>query len=277
MYKVIKDGYVIDILESPMFVKSNKNSKIVLCDLRLAYGVLSSDGESIYHIDGKPKFTVGTYDTIELHEISVEEYEELKEQLDSNVKIKESSIDNSYMNNSQKVLSYEKLQQDILKQVNAIKELDQQLNQTVEITELSLEDAKDFRQQENKQILKTFLDENPILWTDGSYYGVSEQDQSEMITDLTLYNLKHSTGQTDWKLEWHNKKKSCREFTLEEFYQLVNAIANFVYPYRKLQEYYKEKIYACESVDELLDLEFIYDSSKLSLISRKGVKHESIS
>lgn len=267
VYKVIKDGYVIDLIESPMFVKSNRNSKIVLCDERFACGILSSDGESFYHVQGKPEFSVGNYDTVELHSITEEEYEELKSQVDSGVKVKESSTDSNYMDNSQKVLSYEKLQQEIQKQASAVKVLDQQVNQTVDITELSLEDAKDFRQQENKQILKTFLDENPVLWTDGSYYGVSEQDQSEMIADLTLYNLKQSMGQTDWKLEWHNKKKSCREFTVEEFYALINTIADFVYPYRRLQEYYKEKIYACESMSALLKLEFVYDESKLSLVS----------
>ena len=259
--------YVIDLIKSPMFVKSNKNSKIVLCDEKLACGIISSDGKTFYHIYGKPNFTVGTYDTVELYDITEEEFNALKSEIDSGVTVKEFNIDLEPMSNSQKILSYEKLQQEIQKQANAVKVLDRQVNQSINITELSLDAAKDFRQQENKQILKAFLDENPVLWSDGNYYGISEQDQNEMITNLTLYNLKQSTGHTDWKLEWHDKKKSCREFTVEEFHSLINTIIDFVYPYRKLQEYYKEKIYACESMDALLKLEFVYDNSKLSLVS----------
>lgn len=116
---------------------------------------------------------------------------------------------------------------------------------------LTLDEYKTYKQNVNKKALADYLENNPLLWSDGKYYGVSQEDQIEMQTDLTVYNLKQANGQTDWKLEWHDKTKACREFGLEEFYSLMSAIVDFVYPLRRKQEGYKEQIYACETREEL--------------------------
>jgi hypothetical protein len=107
------------------------------------------------------------------------------------------------------------------------------------------------------------------LWQDGNYYGVTQDDQNEMIADKTAYEFKQSVGQTDWKLEWHNTKHACREFTVDEFAALLNAIIDFVYPFRKLQEEYKEQIYACESKEQVVELELDYSEQALK---KYGIK-----
>ena len=49
-----------------------------------------------------------------------------------------------------------------------------------------------------------------------------------MLTDKYAYEFKQSIGQTNWKLEWHSIKSACREFTVEEFTSLLNAIVDLV-------------------------------------------------
>jgi len=122
----------------------------------------------------------------------------------------------------------------------------------------TLSELQEYIQRRNKLALSDFLKNNPILWIDGEYYGVTKEDQDEMITDKAAYDLKQAMGFTDWKLEWHNIKKSCREFSVEEFLGLLNAIVDFVYPYRKLQESYKEMIYSAETKEDVMAIELSY-------------------
>lgn len=143
--------------------------------------------------------------------------------------------------------------------VDALKEALDQLNQVIDYDTCTLEELQRHRQDENKAALGQFLRDNPLLWLDGELYGVTKEDQDEMITDKAAYDLKQAIGASDWKLEWHNIRKSCREFSEEEFYGLLNAIVDFVYPFRRLQEEYKEQIYACSTKEDVLVVELLYE------------------
>lgn len=129
---------------------------------------------------------------------------------------------------------------------------------------MTLAEYKDYRQNENKESLAAFLKANPLLWTDGLYYGVTQEDQEEMLADKTAYDFKQSIGQTDWKLQWHSTKSACRDFTVEEFAGLLNAIVNFVYPYRQLEMRYKEQIYAAATKEELAALNLLYSAEAIN-------------
>ncbi len=123
---------------------------------------------------------------------------------------------------------------------------------------MTLEEYKECRQIENKELLAVFLKENPLLWTDGLYYGVTQEDQSEMLADKTAYEFKKSIGKDDWKLQWHGIKSDCRDFTEEEFAGLLNAIVNFVYPYRQLEMQYKKLIYSATTKKEVENIKIVY-------------------
>ena len=128
---------------------------------------------------------------------------------------------------------------------------------------MTLDEYKACRQNENKEALAIFLKEHPLLWTDGLYYGVTQEDQDEMIADKTAYDFKQSIGQTDWKLEWHSVKSACRQFSVEEFVALLNAIINFVYPYRQLEMNYKEAIYSAATKEEVRKVIISYETEKI--------------
>lgn len=141
-----------------------------------------------------------------------------------------------------------------------VKKIESEITGIKDTTEMSIDEYKAYKQEQNKTALSNYLKNNPLKWTDGEYYGVTQEDQIEMQTDLQAYNLKKSTGDTNWKLEWHNTKHGCKPFTEQEFYTLMSAIVDFVYPLRKVQESYKEQIYACTTKEEIDKIDLVYGS-----------------
>lgn len=129
----------------------------------------------------------------------------------------------------------------------------------VDTETMTLDEYKEHRQEENKKALEKFLEANPLLWVDGRYYGVTQEDQNEMSLDFSTYNFKKQSVKDDkWKLQWHSTKSNCRDFTEEEFGGLLNAIVEFVYPYRQLEMQYKEQIYSATTKEEVTAVELVY-------------------
>lgn len=118
--------------------------------------------------------------------------------------------------------------------------------------------AQDEKQLQNKTALADWLNEHPLQWTDGKYYGVTQEDQNEMSLNLMQYTVATQAAQPEVILEWHAQKESCRTFTLEEFTALSIAIKNYVYPYLRYQEKVKEQIYAAETIKEVNAVEINY-------------------
>ena len=78
-YKALKDGKVIDVLDRMVFVRYQKDPSVMLeCNKSEAQGIVSSDGEYIWHVKGLYHIPVEGYDTVELVEIDEYEYKKLK-------------------------------------------------------------------------------------------------------------------------------------------------------------------------------------------------------
>lgn len=78
-YKLIKDNKVIDVIEKFVYIKlSPKSGKILLCPQSEAQGILSSDGNNIWHLQGFYDFPTDEYETVSAIKISKEEYSQLK-------------------------------------------------------------------------------------------------------------------------------------------------------------------------------------------------------
>lgn len=127
-----------------------------------------------------------------------------------------------------------------------------------ELTRMTLDEYKALRQKENKTALATFLEDHPLQWQDGMYYGITQEDQNEMIADKTAYDFKRTIGDTNWPLQWHSIHSDCRDFTEEEFAALLNAIIDFVYPYRQLEMTYKDAIYSATTKEEVSAVNIVY-------------------
>ena len=77
-YKVIKNNEVVDILRNINYIKYQEKHKIlILCDIKEAQAVLSSDGKCGWHIEGLYNFTLDNTE-YEIVEITEFEYEKLK-------------------------------------------------------------------------------------------------------------------------------------------------------------------------------------------------------
>lgn len=78
-YKVIKDGRVIDVLDTLVFLKYQPKHKImVLCAESDAQAILSSDKEHIWHESTLYRIPVDGYDTVTIEQVDVYEYNRLK-------------------------------------------------------------------------------------------------------------------------------------------------------------------------------------------------------
>ena len=78
-YKVMMNKRTIDLLDKLIYVEyQKKNDVFLLCDEEHAQGVMSSDMNTIRHVDTYPSIDKNGVDTVSLIEINKYEYEQLK-------------------------------------------------------------------------------------------------------------------------------------------------------------------------------------------------------
>ncbi len=77
-YKVLLNDRMIDLLENPIYVKYQKKNDVFLtCPVFEAQGVISSDGNTIWHVKDFPSVPT-KIDTVSLVEIDKYEYTQLR-------------------------------------------------------------------------------------------------------------------------------------------------------------------------------------------------------
>lgn len=90
MYKVIYNNLIIDVMEKPRYVRFlPKSQRIVGTDRLAATGIMSSNGEEIYHLEGKPNQFIEEVKTVRLVKIEEEEFKKLTTEITS---MKEESV-----------------------------------------------------------------------------------------------------------------------------------------------------------------------------------------
>lgn len=78
-YKVLKDNRVIDVLDDLIYLKWQPKHKIlVLCDENEAQAILSSDGNTIWHVEGFYELPVDGYDEVSVEQIDKYEFNKLR-------------------------------------------------------------------------------------------------------------------------------------------------------------------------------------------------------
>lgn len=82
-YKILLNTTVIDAQKNLNYVYWQvKNHLLLLGRSDFANGIVSSDGSTVWHLDGYPEFPEGAYETVKAVEITDEEYKELVKQLE---------------------------------------------------------------------------------------------------------------------------------------------------------------------------------------------------
>ena len=163
-----------------------------------------------------------------------------------------------------------------------IKDIQEQINPIVDISKITLDEYKNYRQDENKASLAEFLSNSTVTYN-GENYGVMEEDQNEMALQLLSYQTIKSAREAELSLiqakidagelsgsaedyvtisepilEWHSKKKSCKTFSEREFLELTYLVKSFVYPYMQKMQKIKEDIFLCETKEAVAAIQIEY-------------------
>ena len=129
------------------------------------------------------------------------------------------------------------------------------------VTAEEIEAHKTKRIQESKILLAKWLNDNPILYTDGKYYSVTEEKQALLNGNLASYERAKSVG-IEYPLKWNSTGSSCLEWEYNDLLALSLTIAAYVAPKVAIQQNIELDIKACETMDEIDAVVIDYDEAK---------------
>lgn len=111
---------------------------------------------------------------------------------------------------------------------------------------------------ESKTKLAEWLANNPLLYSDGKYYSVTEEKQSLLNSNIASYERAKALG-IEYPLKWNSTGEECTEWTYESLVTLSLTIAAYVAPKVSHQQSLEIQIKACEAAEELDKVVISYD------------------
>ena len=140
---------------------------------------------------------------------------------------------------------------------------------TVPTEEKTLGPRKEDKISESKTALSTYLAAHPIQWSDGKYYSVTTEKQALLTSNLALYQISASAGQS-FKLTWNSTGDECVEWNYEELAALALAIGAYVKPFVSRQQELELAIKECTTQAELDAIEITYDPVLAAYLAETG-------
>lgn len=102
----------------------------------------------------------------------------------------------------------------------------------------------------SKQLLADWLENNPMLYTDGKYYSITSEKQSLLNGNLASYERALNVG-ISYPLKWNSTGEECVEWKYSDLLTLSLTIADYVSTKVSKQQAIEIQINACTSVEEL--------------------------
>lgn len=124
---------------------------------------------------------------------------------------------------------------------------------------VSLEDVKLQRIVGSKVALSEWLTENPLTWTDGKQYAVTQEKQSQLTSTLAVQQVALASG-VNRRLRWNTTGDECTEWTYEGLCALALAISDYVEPRVSIQQAAEVAIRGAKTVKEVLTVVWDYDT-----------------
>ena len=124
---------------------------------------------------------------------------------------------------------------------------------TYELTQL-----KESKITESKTKLAEWLAANPILYSDGKYYSVTEEKQALLNGNLASYERATKAG-IEYPLKWNSTGAECESWDYNDLLVLSLSIAAYVAPKVAKQQTIEIAIKGCESVEEIESIVIDYD------------------
>lgn len=116
--------------------------------------------------------------------------------------------------------------------------------------EKSLEECKEEKIALSKLMLSEWLANNPMLYSDGNYYSVTEEKQSLLNSNLASYERATAAG-IPYPLKWNSTGAECVEWEYADLTALSLSIAAYVAPKVSTQQAVEVQIRACETKEEV--------------------------
>ena len=121
-----------------------------------------------------------------------------------------------------------------------------------------IEGAKAYKITESKGKLAEWLEDNPMLYTDGKYYSVTAEKQSLLNGNLASYERAKAIN-VEYPLKWNSTGSECTPWDYTDLLALSLTIAGYVAPKVSKQQAIELQIKACTTVDELNEIVINYD------------------
>ena len=116
--------------------------------------------------------------------------------------------------------------------------------------EKSLEECKEEKIALSKLMLSEWLANNPMLYSDGNYYSVTEEKQSLLNSNLASYERATAAG-IPYPLKWNSTGAECTKWNYTDLTALSLSIAAYVAPKVSTQQAVEVQIRACETKEEV--------------------------
>ena len=123
---------------------------------------------------------------------------------------------------------------------------------------IDINDAQLLKITESKEKLAEWLEDNPMLYTDGKYYSVTAEKQSLLNGNLASYE-RAKTVNVEYPLKWNSTGSECIPWDYTDLLALSLTIAGYVAPKVSKQQAIELQIKACETVDEINEIVINYD------------------
>ena len=121
-----------------------------------------------------------------------------------------------------------------------------------------IERKKQILIEESKNKLAEWLLNNPMLFSDGKYYAVTEEKQALLNSNLASYERATAAG-IEYPLKWNSTGETCVDWTYAELLTLSLNIAAYVAPKVAVQQSIEIAVRACTTMSELETVVINYD------------------
>lgn len=112
--------------------------------------------------------------------------------------------------------------------------------------------------ENSKTLLAEWLENNPMLYTDGKYYSVTAEKQSLLNGNLASYERAKAIG-IEYGLKWNSTGSECESWDYTDLLTLSLTIAGYVAPKVSKQQELELQIKACTTVNKVNEIEINYD------------------
>lgn len=129
-----------------------------------------------------------------------------------------------------------------------------------DMTEELLKNRKAQRITYSKTALAKYLASNPLTWTDGKQYSVTEDKQALLTGNIAAYQLAVTLGQSP-DLTWNATSEECTVWTFENLAALAVAIKAYVKPLVAYQQAAEVAINACATAEEVEAVAVDYENA----------------